>query len=116
MSTIYNFEKYLSKVFKVPKLINELKDYGANVLVHDPLADPQEARDFYGLQLIKMEEIQDIDAVIVAVSHQYYKDQGFQNIVNLCDSDKPILIDIIGAFSSQMKQEADTSSITYWRL
>ena len=34
---------------KVVDLVNELAEYGLEVLVHDPMADPDEARAEYGL-------------------------------------------------------------------
>jgi UDP-N-acetyl-D-galactosamine dehydrogenase len=36
---------------RVVDIIAELADYGIDVLVHDPLADPDEAKAYYGVDL-----------------------------------------------------------------
>jgi len=55
---------------KVIDIINELKDYGLNVIVWDPMADIHEAQKEYGLSLTDLSSIHQIDAVIAAVAHQ----------------------------------------------
>ncbi len=47
---------------KVADLINELKSYGIDIHVHDPVADPDEARHEYGLELESWEELPRADA------------------------------------------------------
>lgn len=59
---------------KVADLIVELKSYGIEVHVHDPVADATEARHEYGLQLKSWDELPRADAVIVAVSHRQFID------------------------------------------
>ena len=61
---------------RVVDIVNELQDYGVNVLVHDPLADPEEARRFYGIQLIDRSQIRYADAAILAVRHEAYLQGG----------------------------------------
>lgn len=36
-------------------IVDELKSYGATVVVHDPTADPAEAKREYGIDLVPME-------------------------------------------------------------
>ena len=61
---------------KVADLINELKSYGIDIHVHDPVADPDEARHEYGLELESWEELPRADAVIVAVSHSQFMERS----------------------------------------
>ncbi len=96
---------------KVVDIIRELEDNGVEVLLHDPLADKEGARLYYGLELQNLEDIKNVDAVIVAVIHKYYKDFGLSNIVRLCQDEHPILIDIKGGFSADGIQ-----GLSYWRL
>ncbi|MCD6273745.1 MAG: nucleotide sugar dehydrogenase [Deltaproteobacteria bacterium] len=98
---------------KIVDIINELVDYGIEVLVHDPLADPDEAAAFYGIDLQPMEALSGVDAVIVAVIHKKYMELGISGIAELCTNSKPILLDIKGAFS---RDEAEKQNIKYWRL
>ncbi len=57
---------------RVPDIIAELESYGQDVLVHDPLAAPEDARREYGLELVSAEHLRasPLDAVILAVPHE----------------------------------------------
>ena len=54
---------------KVWELICELRDYGVEVFVHDPVASADEARQAYGLELLAWNDLPQADAVVVAVAH-----------------------------------------------
>jgi UDP-N-acetyl-D-glucosamine/UDP-N-acetyl-D-galactosamine dehydrogenase len=56
-----------SKVFD---LIAELRSYGVEVFVHDPVADPAEALKEYGIELLQWEVLPKADAVVAAVMHE----------------------------------------------
>jgi UDP-N-acetyl-D-galactosamine dehydrogenase len=98
---------------KVVDIINELKDYGIQVVTADPLADPDEARAYYGIDLVSIDGIGDVDAAIVAVAHSQYRELGLKRIAALCNNGEPLVIDVKAAFDPQ---EARSLGITYWRL
>ena len=98
---------------KVVDTVRELMDYGIEIHVHDPLADPEEARQYYGIDLKPFENLAGVDAVIVAVKHDAYLKLGLSEIGRLCRNHKAVVIDIKGAFSPE---EAEKSNILYWRL
>jgi UDP-N-acetyl-D-galactosamine dehydrogenase len=98
---------------KVVDIISELRDYGIEVVVHDPLADTEEAEKYYGITLRRMDQISEVDAVIIAVVHKYYKDIGLADIVRRCFSGIPIILDIKAAFSPA---NLEKENILYWRL
>lgn len=98
---------------RVIDIIRELKEYGVEVLVHDPLAIPEEARLHYGVELVSMKDIHDVDAVVLAVAHRAYQDMGLTRIAALCRKGCPILIDIKAVFEPQ---QARSLGINYWRL
>lgn len=54
---------------KVADVIFELRSYGVEVHVYDPLADPQEARHEYGIELDAWDQLPRAHAIIAAVSH-----------------------------------------------
>ena len=60
---------------RVIDLIQELRDYGARVDVHDPWADPHEAQEEYGLDLIQP-QAGHYRAIVLAVAHKQFKEQG----------------------------------------
>jgi UDP-N-acetyl-D-galactosamine dehydrogenase len=60
---------------RVPDIIGELREYGIEPLVHDPMASRDEASREYGIELRPFDALTDLDAVIFAVPHQHYLDQ-----------------------------------------
>jgi len=98
---------------KVIDIISELKDYGVDVLINDPLADMGEARQYYGVELRPLDRIKDADAVILAVMHKDYREIGLAGVSGLCNGSNALVIDVKGCFSPQ---EAQKLGITYWRL
>lgn len=106
---------------KVIDIINELKEYGINVFVADPIADENEVKREYGIELTKFENIKNMDAVIVAVGHKEYMELNLESIkklyeekpVSLNSEDKLVLVDVKGIFD---KKEAQLKNYLYWRL
>jgi UDP-N-acetyl-D-galactosamine dehydrogenase len=65
---------------KVIGVIQELKDYGCNVIVHDPWADATEVQHEYGLTVSPRPDGDSeaaMDAVVLAVSHDKFRDIDF---------------------------------------
>ncbi|MCR1876285.1 nucleotide sugar dehydrogenase [Paraclostridium bifermentans] len=106
---------------KVIDIINELKEYGINVFVADPIADENEVKREYGVELTKFENIKNMDAVIVAVGHKEYMELNLESIKKLYEEkpellnseDKLVLVDVKGIFD---KKEAQLKNYLYWRL
>ncbi len=57
---------------RVPDIIAELKQFGIDPLVHDPRADAHEAREEYGLDLVPIEALAQLYALVLAVSHREF--------------------------------------------
>lgn len=55
---------------RVPDIVRELREFGVEVMVHDPLVDPEQARHEYGLELKSREELSQLDALVLAVPHR----------------------------------------------
>ena len=55
---------------KVADLVAELRAYGVEVAVHDPVADAGEAQQEYGICLTSWDDLPQADALVVAVAHQ----------------------------------------------
>ncbi|MFO7716830.1 nucleotide sugar dehydrogenase [Desulfosarcina sp.] len=98
---------------RVVDIIAELEDYGIDVLVHDPLADPSEARTYYGVEMKALEQLEGVDAVVVAVSHQPYRDMGLVRLAGLCGGKRAVVVDVKSVFDADIARKA---GITYWRL
>lgn len=65
---------------RVIDIINELKNYNANVHVYDPWADAAEAQHEYGLELIDEPKANSYDAVILCVGHNKFREMGAAEI------------------------------------
>lgn len=99
---------------RVVDIIAELKDYGIDVIVHDPLANPEEANVYYGIDLQPIDALRDVDALVIAVGHKKYRDMGLTSLAGLCSKKhRAIILDVKSLFNPQM---AATKGIAYWRL
>ena len=58
---------------KVADLVSELRSFGCNVHVHDPLASSAEAEREYGFPLTAWDDLPMADAMVAAVPHRYYR-------------------------------------------
>ena len=65
---------------RVIDVIRGLADFGLAVDVHDPLADPEEARHEYGVALLPQPQPAAYDAVVLAVAHEAYRTLGAAGI------------------------------------
>lgn len=98
---------------KVPDIINELREYGVEVIVHDPIAEPEEAVAEYGIQLTPWERVTGVDGVILAVAHRRYVEMGLRELLKpLRQQKNGVLIDVKSVFDG----DAVPNTIKYWRL
>ncbi|WP_022664881.1 nucleotide sugar dehydrogenase [Desulfospira joergensenii] len=97
---------------RVVDIIQELDSYGCEVLVHDPMADPKEALEYYGVNLRSWEELKDLGAVILAVPHEWYRKRSVSDFVgrlgeNGCLVDVKCMLD---------PEEVRQNGVSFWRL
>ena len=97
---------------KVPDIVRELEAYGATVLVHDPLGEPDEAMREYGITLFRRDQLCDLDAVVLAVGHDCYKQDGVAGILKDLKGGRGVLVDVKSLFV----REPWSSDIHYWCL
>jgi len=97
---------------RVIDIIRELKDYGVNVQVHDPLADAEEAMREYGVALQPLGRLVPAAAVVVAVAHEPFRAVGPERLRPLVTAN-PVLIDVKSIYSRHVFEEA---GFRVWRL
>src|SRR5690606_12286558 len=68
---------------RVIDVVRELREYGAQVDVHDPWADPRETEEEYGLGLVAEPQPHSYDAVVLAVAHNEFQAMGAERIRSL---------------------------------
>ena len=66
---------------KVIDIIKELKDYNIQVEICDPVADQQDAKHEYGVNFTEFKDLQQVPLLIVAVSHQEFKDMNLDELL-----------------------------------
>ena len=99
---------------RVIDVVAELADYGVSVLVHDPMADGDEARHEYGIELCALSELRGLDALILAVPHARYQDLELSELHGwFRDQAAPLLLDVKGRFT---QAEAGAAGFRLWRL
>ena len=55
---------------RVPDIVAELREYGIDPLVHDPMVDPEEAEEEFGIRLVSAEAMVDLNAAVLCVPHR----------------------------------------------
>ena len=79
---------------KIIDVVSELKNWGVNVVVTDPWADPVEVERTFGISLGEISVDEQIDSLIVAVGHQEYRDLAPETLRSFCKGSQPILADV----------------------
>lgn len=97
---------------RVIDVINELREYGVNVLVWDPVAEPHEALEEYGIELIDIKDINHLDAVIAAVSHNEIVATDLAMLADITGPNAPFM-DVKSVFD---RDAVATAGFSLWRL
>ena len=97
---------------KVADIVLELGEYRCEVLVHDPLADPEEAAAEYDLMLTDWADLPPADAMVLAVPHREFLDLEISELTGLLAPDG-IVIDVKSRLDRQSLEDA---GVPYWRL
>ena len=98
---------------KVNDIIKELNEYDIKPLVCDPIADINDTKKFYNIDLVNIDELYDLDCLIIAVAHNGFKNITNTQLTNMFKDNTKILVDIKGI---RNKQELLDLGYTYWRL
>jgi UDP-N-acetyl-D-galactosamine dehydrogenase len=97
---------------RVIDVIRELQSFGAEVCVHDPVADAKEALHEYGVELVPWDRLPKAAAIVAAVAHRAFKGRP---VADFLDKLAPhgVLTDVKSQFDA-----ADLASrgVTVWRL
>jgi len=97
---------------RVVDIIEELNSYGCEVMVHDPMADPGEAKEYYGVDLCSWEQLENLGAIILAVPHAAYKEKSVAGLVSKLGKGG-CLIDV----KSFLDMDAvKATRVPFWRL
>ena len=99
-----------SKIFDIVK---ELREFGIEPIVADPVADASEAKRLYGVEFTTVDQVKEMDAVILAVAHKEFKELKMTDLDAFFGPGQKALLDIKGILD---RDEYEKAGYAYWRL
>jgi UDP-N-acetyl-D-galactosamine dehydrogenase len=96
---------------KVVDVIRELRQFGVEPLIHDPLVSAEEASRHYDLRLAPWDELVGMDALVLAVPHREFVDRPPPELLAPLN-EGGMFLDLKGALPV-VKERSD---IQYWSL
>lgn len=98
---------------RVIDIVRELREYGIEPVVADPVADAAEAKRLYGIEFADLDDIRNMDAVILAVAHDEFKSLTPAEMNRFFAPGGRALLDIKGVFN---RGDFENAGCVYWRL
>lgn len=98
---------------KIIDIVNELREYGIEPIIADPIADAVEAKCLYGIEFVDMKTIYNMDAVILAVAHTEFSAFTMERMNEFFATGKKVLLDLKGLLN---RKEYENAGFLYWRL
>ncbi len=99
---------------KIFDIVKELKEYGIEPMITDPVANVIEAERLYGITFYEIRDIVECDAIILAVAHSVYMKLSMSQINGMFKMDSmKVLADLKGILN---KAEYESAGYSYWRL
>lgn len=97
---------------RVIDIVRELASFGLEVQVSDPMADREQAKAEYGIELVALDDLKPADAVIMAVAHEDYLAEGWPLVQRLLRCRQGVVLDV----KSQLDRAQRPEGIELWRL
>jgi len=98
---------------KVVDMVREFEAWGVDVVVADPWASADEVCHEYGLELGVIDTQNPVDALVVAVGHNEYRQAALPDLRRLCRGDSPVLADVKSLFD---RHAAAAAGFSVFRL
>ena len=99
---------------RVIDIVKELEEYDITPVIVDPAADLKEAKHEYNIDISELSEIDDVDAIIVAVAHDEFKAMNKEILSKYYKcGNKKVLLDLKGLYD---RKEYGKDNFIYWRL
>ena len=79
---------------KITDVVSELINWGVNVVVADPWADPLDVHQSHNITLDKVDSNHKVDSLIVAVGHKEFRGLSPEDLRSFCRGSAPVLADV----------------------
>ena len=96
---------------KVVDIYKELRSFGIEPMVHDPVADSTAVGRSHGIELKDLEDLTDLSALIVAVAHEDFAKLGGEQLSDML-VENGVVVDV----RSQVDPSSLRSDLAYWSL
>src|SRR3546814_450498 len=96
---------------RVPDIIKELREYGIEPLVYDPVVDPEEAEEEFGIKLVGADAMAGLDAIVFCVPHR-----EILNALKPCPTKRLVDGGIFVDVKSALEPAGVSKTIRYWSL
>jgi UDP-N-acetyl-D-galactosamine dehydrogenase len=96
---------------RVPDILQELREFGIDPIIHDPHAEADEVAHEYGLTLSPLDSFLGLDALVLAVSHREYREMASTSLFGMLKAGG-LLVDV----KSCIPRSSLPEGIAYWSL
>ena len=96
---------------RVPDIVAELREFGIAATVADPLADADEARREYGIELVALDELRELDGLVLAVPHRVLAKAGWDKLLAVLATGG-VIVDV----KSAIARDQVPPHLHYWSL
>jgi UDP-N-acetyl-D-glucosamine/UDP-N-acetyl-D-galactosamine dehydrogenase len=97
---------------RVVDIVRELEGFQVPVQIHDPVVESGEAEAEYGLKLTPRDELQPADALIYAVPHRVFVDEGWGLVTSLLKNGTGAVLDV----KATLPRSSRPAGVDLWRL
>jgi len=97
---------------RVIDVIQELEAYDVQVLVYDPVAKKEEAKEYYGVDLVDIADVFNASAVVAAVAHDELLSMGADEWIKHAQKGTPFM-DVKSVFE---REALESAGFKVWRL
>jgi UDP-N-acetyl-D-glucosamine/UDP-N-acetyl-D-galactosamine dehydrogenase len=96
---------------RVIDIVRELRDFGIDVQIADPVADSAGVEEEYGVALTALDDLRPSDAVVLAVAHESYVTGGWRMIQRLLRDGEGLVLDV----KMKLDRASKPAAIELWR-
>ena len=98
---------------KVFDIVKELREYGMEPVIIDPVGDKAEAKKLYDIDFMDMGSVKNMDVIILAVAHTQFTAISVEKMNGFFGDGKKVLMDLKGILKRELYEKA---GYNYWRL
>ena len=102
-----------SRNSRVIDIYNYLIQHNIDVQIFDPIVNAKEVKKNYGIDLIKFEEVNNMDAAIFCVAHSCFKEMDLLELKSKMAKGNPFIFDIKWMFN---RESIEKLGYRYWRI